>query len=43
MQSVSAFSSKYVKYNEKMKCLEFYNANRMLHDLGVKESALCMR
>ncbi|CAK83197.1 unnamed protein product (macronuclear) [Paramecium tetraurelia] len=39
----SAFSSKFVKYNQKMKCLEFYNSNKMIHDLGQKESALCLR
>ncbi|CAK78994.1 unnamed protein product (macronuclear) [Paramecium tetraurelia] len=39
----SAFSSKFVKCNQKMKCLEFYNSNRMIHDLGQKESALCLR
>ncbi|CAD8045640.1 unnamed protein product [Paramecium sonneborni] len=39
----SAFSSKFVKYNQKMKFLEFYNSNKMIHDLGQKESALCLK
>ncbi|CAD8146541.1 unnamed protein product [Paramecium pentaurelia] len=39
----SAFSSKFVKYNQKMKCLEFYNSNKIIHDLGQKESALCLK
>lgn len=31
---------RYVKYNEKMKCIEFYSTNKIGNDLGIKDSAL---
>ncbi|CAD8053462.1 unnamed protein product [Paramecium primaurelia] len=40
LQEVNNYVPKFVKYNEKMKCIEFYNANRIGSDLGVKDSAL---
>ncbi|CAD8107327.1 unnamed protein product [Paramecium sonneborni] len=40
LQEVNNYIPKFVKYNEKMKCIEFYNVNRIGSDLGIKDSAL---